>query len=497
MNPLKNVQTWLYHLGEVTPGRRAEIARSNADLVVIDFANGDQIPYAPAQIDALRGGDADRLIVSYLSIGEAEDYRAYWHDSWADTPPAFLADANPEWQDNFKVAYWNPAWQDIVFDQIDQIIAGGFNGLYLDIIDAYFYWEEQNPGQGDWYRQEMVRFVGEIHAYAQARLAEIGDTRPFAILGQNGEDLAAYPDYLAAVDGIGKEDLFYYYPNGAAEQFAPVPSGWLTGSQALLEQAHAAGVEVFVVEYIPPGDRSDVDLTEALSYLRGIDTPLYVASERDLTGIYEIYNSAPHPSGIRSLGTVGHDEMRATPGDDTVIGRAGDDTIFGRGGDDRLVGNAGQDLLKGGRGDDRLLGRKGDDVLFGNGGQDRLNGGAGRDRLNGGHGDDTLMGGAKGDWLHGGRGDDLIRGGRGADRIIGAIGDDTLFGGAGADVFVFRGNWGQDLVVDFELGTDRIKLFGADRFQSRNTDNGILLEFGDDLTLEIQGVRQDQIDDLF
>ncbi len=517
MNPLEKVQSWLYYLGEVSPDRRAQIANSDVDLVVVDFADGNQTPHTAAEISALRGTDADRLIVSYLSIGEAEEYRTYWQQNWTDNPPAFLAEPNPEWQDNYKVAYWDPAWKKIVFDQIDVMVENGFNGLYLDIIDAYGYWQQRNPEMGAWYRQQMITFVGEIRAHAHAKLAEMGSDRTFAIIGQNGEDLAAYPEYLSVVDGIGKEDLYYYYPNGAPDSFTPVPNGWLSGSQALLEQAHAAGVEVFVVEYIPPADRGAIDLNGMLSYLQGIDAPLYVASERDLSGIYEIYgsNTGTPGQGITVTGTGGDDDIDGTSGDDVLRGRAGDDTISGGGGDDRLVGNAGRDVLLGGRGDDvqkgrngndflaghngndRLLGGNGNDRLLGGNGNDRLLGGNGNDRLLGGNGNDRLRGGGKNDTLHGGMGHDNINGGSGADRIIGASGDDELSGGAGADVFVFRGTWGWDVISDFEVGIDRIRLRNAGAFQSVDTAEGILLDFGHDVAIELLGVQQSQVDDLF
>lgn len=76
-------------------------------------------------------------------------------------------------------------------------------------------------------------------------------------------------------------------------------------------------------------------------------------------------------------------------------------------------------------------------------------GGAGAQTLTGGTGHDLLSGGAGNDVLSGGAGDDLLMGGAGADRLT---------GGAGADVFVFGDDPGQDVVTDFEPGTDRLDL---------------------------------------
>ena len=78
-------------------------------------AGGATRQYSAAELNVMRGG-TDRLMVSYLSIGEAEDDRPYWQASWNNNPPSWMSGSNPEWPDNFKVKYWDPAWQKIMFD---------------------------------------------------------------------------------------------------------------------------------------------------------------------------------------------------------------------------------------------------------------------------------------------------------------------------------------------------------------------------------------------
>ncbi|CAN5655422.1 hypothetical protein BH23PSE1_BH23PSE1_13220 [soil metagenome] len=105
-------------------------------------------------------------------------------------------------------------------------------------------------------------------------------------------------------------------------------------------------------------------------------------------------------------------------------------------GEDVLAGTRGADLLRGFGGEDRLIGRAGDDHLVGGRGDDRLFGGAGDDKLAGGPGEDWLRGGA---------------------------GDDVLVGGAGTDVFEFvaSGRSGEDIVLDFEPGEDRLRFHAS------------------------------------
>ena len=80
-----------------------------------------------------------------MSIGEAEDYRYYWQTDWTSTKPDWIEAENPDWEGNYKVKYWETEWQNIIYGDsdsyLDKIISVGFNGVYLDIIDAFEYFE--------------------------------------------------------------------------------------------------------------------------------------------------------------------------------------------------------------------------------------------------------------------------------------------------------------------------------------------------------------------
>ncbi len=119
------------------------------DLFIIDaFFNGELL--SPEDIEKLKRkpNGARRIVVAYMSIGEAEDYRYYWKDEWYQNPPDWLEEENPDWPGNYKVKYWNKEWQSIIFGSedayLDKILSVGFDGVYLDIIDAYEYFEEKD-----------------------------------------------------------------------------------------------------------------------------------------------------------------------------------------------------------------------------------------------------------------------------------------------------------------------------------------------------------------
>lgn len=130
----------------------ASLDATNYDCLIID-AFMDDIALTSTQISELRtkpNGNR-RLVMAYMSIGEAEDYRYYWQPDWDANPPVWLETENPDWDGNYKVRYWDPAWQSIIYGTesayLDRIMAAGFDGVYLDIIDAFEYFEERGGSQ--------------------------------------------------------------------------------------------------------------------------------------------------------------------------------------------------------------------------------------------------------------------------------------------------------------------------------------------------------------
>ncbi len=119
------------------------LAEAEHEMLIIDTGfSGDDLLTSE---DVKRLKKNGRPVLAYLSIGEAETYRPYWDPSWKQSPPPWLAEENPDWSGNIKVHYWEPAWQKIILGSpdaaLDKILDAGFDGVYLDIIDAFGYFE--------------------------------------------------------------------------------------------------------------------------------------------------------------------------------------------------------------------------------------------------------------------------------------------------------------------------------------------------------------------
>ncbi len=122
------------------------VAATNYDVVIMDlFLNNEAFTAAELAQLKHKANGGTRMLICYMSVGEAEDYRYYWDASWIANPPSWMAAENPDWPGNYKVQYWNAEWQGIIYKNSDsylnKIINAGFDGVYLDIIDAFEFFE--------------------------------------------------------------------------------------------------------------------------------------------------------------------------------------------------------------------------------------------------------------------------------------------------------------------------------------------------------------------
>ncbi len=235
------VKHWGYQLQDL---RLDDLAASPFDLLVIDYSrDGSQEKrWTKEDLSALKRALPGRLVLAYLSIGEAESYRFYWEKSWGRKPPRWLDRENPDWKGNYKVKYWDPEWQGILFGSpdayLDKIIDAGFDGAYLDIIDAYEYFEGKGRAHA---RTEMKELVGAIARYARRTRGG----RDFGVFPQNGEELLADPDYLSVITGIGKEDTYFGYDR----ENRRTPEEATARIEGDLDRAVKAGKLVLTVDY--------------------------------------------------------------------------------------------------------------------------------------------------------------------------------------------------------------------------------------------------------
>ncbi len=264
---LSAVNDFLYQLQGRNDGIDLEaIGETAFDLVVMDYSQdgSEDGEFSSSQIAALKDSPGgSKIVLAYMSIGEAEEGRFYFDPAWVDPDtkevqpgaPGFLAPSNPDFPDNFKVRFWEDEWQAIIFgaasggdkSYLDRIIDAGFDGVYLDIIDAFEFFGPggelpERPTAGE----DMIDFVLAIANYAR-------DTRgksDFLVFPQNGAGILEEEggaNYLAAVDGIGTEDTFYF---GEEENNNDLDLEHADEVTPFLDQFVEGGKTVLAIDYV-------------------------------------------------------------------------------------------------------------------------------------------------------------------------------------------------------------------------------------------------------
>lgn len=152
VNELAKAESFLFLIHPEKFNSRSQYIESLAatpyDLLLIDLFFEDQNnPLTSEDVKALRykPDGTQRLLIAYMSIGEAASYRYYWQEKWDTAPPYWMEKENDQRPDNYKVRYWEKDWKDILIGNknsyLKKIVDAGFDGVYLDVVDAFEHFE--------------------------------------------------------------------------------------------------------------------------------------------------------------------------------------------------------------------------------------------------------------------------------------------------------------------------------------------------------------------
>lgn len=288
---LAGVRKWGYQLQGFDASRARSLPH---DLLVVDEAFdltlGDERRAQALKALQRKADGSRRLVLAYLSIGEAEDYRRYWNRTWVQsspdaiassarsvpapspirtaalgrgTPtalvqplripssaaPKWLGDENPEWRGNYRVRFWQSEWQAQMWGSpeaaIERLIKAGFDGVYLDRADVYAHWRQERPSA----REDMIDLLVRLSAHAKAKAPG------FLVVMQNAEELLSSRKIRGALDAAAKEDLLFGVEVTGQENSATD----IASSLKNLRKARRDGLLVMVVEYLDdPARMADV-----------------------------------------------------------------------------------------------------------------------------------------------------------------------------------------------------------------------------------------------
>lgn len=219
---LSEVKSWLYlidvNLGETTV---SQITNSTHDLIVIDYipSEAENTSYPISEVvKAWHEARHSKQVLAYIDVGQAESYRNYWREDWKVGDPYWITGEDPDgWAENYPVAYWHAEWRAIWLGDngiIEQIVEAGFDGVYLDWIEAYSDIGVAITASRDGINAEaaMITFIADIATLGRK-------LRPgFLIVGQNALELVEHANYRNIIDGVAQEQTWF---DGGADNSPP------------------------------------------------------------------------------------------------------------------------------------------------------------------------------------------------------------------------------------------------------------------------------------
>jgi len=144
---LGDIQNYLYLINnsefETKEAYLKAVENNNADLVIIDaYYLSFLLNKKDVERLKTKKNGSKRLVIAYMNVGAAENWRNYWQVDWKLGNPKWLKKKYEGYDNEIIVEYWHPNWQKIIFGNKDsylqKIIDINFDGVYLDNVEAYY-----------------------------------------------------------------------------------------------------------------------------------------------------------------------------------------------------------------------------------------------------------------------------------------------------------------------------------------------------------------------
>lgn len=281
---ISSVRFFAYQIqGLDEPGAIDSLCNSLYDMVIIEPTRtvqgntGFNTAGMVAQIKASPGTVLPhKIVLAYINIGEVEEWRTYWQSWWV--PPTETSHGNPDfliapdpdgWSGCYPVAYWDPRWQEIVVDGdsslLKKAIADGFDGIYMDWVEAYYFLSELAESEGILSDSAMIAFIAHIRSVARSINPN------FLVVPQNAAWLPVERErdsiYYQYIDAVGQEclsfrgesDVPWGDPNAGD---IPTPSSERAELTNMLQQYRSRGKPVLIIDYA----QIPANITSAYNY---------------------------------------------------------------------------------------------------------------------------------------------------------------------------------------------------------------------------------------
>jgi cysteinyl-tRNA synthetase len=155
---LREVRNFAWLMDSSPFGTEAQFAlkmhETNFDLLLVGITHGRDILSRRA-VETLKYKylGSRRQVFAHVNIGTAAAYDYFWKPEWREGSPTFIGTPVKGNPDLYRVEYWKPEWQQIITGNTNSMIQGviylGFDGVVLDGLDAFQYFERPEGKKED------------------------------------------------------------------------------------------------------------------------------------------------------------------------------------------------------------------------------------------------------------------------------------------------------------------------------------------------------------
>ena len=232
-----------------------------------------------------------RTVLAYINVGYAEDWRHYWNNTLLQK----IIHNETEYEGEYYVEYWNSLWLQTVTNYVETYLNNGYDGIYLDNIDAYIVLNESNYTwiQGINLREAMIQLIAKLSTIAKNLTGN--QALVYVNIGGALEDLKGGTILADYIDGYLREEVIFYSQAKCVNKRVP-PSDWWN-QESYLIQGVKAGLDVNVVEFVQ--DYSEAIYSMLVHVRWGIHVILQPSCDPDYT--HPPLQLSQDPTGMHTL----------------------------------------------------------------------------------------------------------------------------------------------------------------------------------------------------
>jgi uncharacterized protein (TIGR01370 family) len=179
-----------------------------------------------------------KVLLGYLSLGEAENYRPYFKKLQAKN---LLLVPKKNWKGHYVVDIHNPAWSAMVIEElIPALLHQGFDGIMIDTMDSPLQLEADQPARYPGMKEAAVRLIKAIREHYPNITIMLN--RGFKLLPSVEREI----DMVLAESILARSDS----ETEAGEAYQRV------ADMLRQVQSRAPHVKVYTLDYWPPEDKA-------------------------------------------------------------------------------------------------------------------------------------------------------------------------------------------------------------------------------------------------